>query len=133
MALGARIALALVALVIAGWLAVEAIGAHAETQLRAIAFAGSAPDRATRARADTLLARAERLNPDQRPELYRAVLQSREGDRRGALRTLAAVTRAEPENLEAWALLAEAARGYDAGLAARAAARSRELAPPVGR
>ncbi len=72
-ALGVRIALALVALVIAGWLAVEAIGAHAETQLRAIAFAGSAPDPATRARADTLLARAERLNPDQRPELYRAV------------------------------------------------------------
>jgi Flp pilus assembly protein TadD len=132
-ALAARIALGLVALLLAAWLAVEAIGADAETEVRSIAFAGTAPSAAARARADTLLTRVERLNPDQRPELYRAVLQAREGDRRGALRTLQAATRAEPQNLEAWALLASAARGYDAPLAARATARARELAPPVRR
>ena len=38
---------------------------------------------------------------------------------------------AEPENLEAWALLARAARTEDPALAARARARQRELAPPV--
>ena len=55
----------------------------------------------------------------------------RAGRTREAIAVLRRTVAAEPENLEAWALLARAARTEDPALAARARARQRELAPPV--
>ena len=124
---------AAVALLIAAWLAVQAVGAHAQDELTRIVFAARDPTPAQRARALTLIERAERLNPDRRPEFMRGALLLREGNARGAAAVFARVTREEPESLEAWALLERAARAYDPALAAQARARARALAPPVPR
>jgi len=82
-------------------------------------------------RADDLVRTDRRLNPDRRPDLYEAVVLGRSGRTREAIAVLERTVAAEPENLEAWALLAGAAKTEDPALAARARARQRELAPPV--
>ena len=63
--------------------------------------------------------------------MYRAAIAIRAEDFPAATRDLQAVVAGEPENLEAWSLLARAAEQADPGLAARASARARELAPSV--
>ena len=120
------------ALLAAGWLVVQERAAHAERELNAIAFGpGGTLDEATVARAGDLLRADRRLNPDRRPDLYEAVVLGRAGRTREAIAVLRRAVAAEPENLEAWALLARAAGSEDPALAARARARQRELAPPV--
>ena len=133
MALPVRIALAVVALAAAAWLGIQAVGAHASAQLTDIAFAPGKISGPEQQHAASLLDQAERLNPDTRPELFRGVLRLRANDVAGAERIFEAVTKKEPENLEAWALIARTATGYDPELAARARSRLRVLAPPVSR
>ena len=127
-----RALIVVLALAAGGWLAVQEHAAHAERDLEAIAFdPGGALSPSAVARAEDLLRSDRRLNPDRRPDLYEAVVLGRAGRGREAIAVLRRTVAAEPENLEAWALLARAARTDDPALAARARARQRELAPPV--
>ena len=121
-----RIVLIVAALLAGAWLAVQERAARAEVGLTKIAFENGDP-----AGPERLLAADRRLNPDQRPELFEAVILGRQGDFRGAVAALQRVTRAEPENIEAWGLLASAAKRTDPALAAEAQARARELSPPI--
>jgi predicted Zn-dependent protease len=121
-----RIVLIVAALVAGAWLAVQERAARAEQGLTKIAFEKGEP-----ADAQRLLAADRRLNPDRRPDLFEAVILGRQGDFRGAVAAIERVTRAEPENIEAWGLLASAAQRTDPALAARARARARALSPPI--
>jgi hypothetical protein len=122
----ARILLVALTLTAGGWLAVQARAARAEQGLTKIAF-----ENGNLADAKRLLAADRRLNPDHRADLFEAVILGRQGDFRGAVVAIQRVTRAEPENIEAWGLLASAAKRSDPALAAEAGARARELSPPV--
>jgi hypothetical protein len=123
---------AIACLVVAAWLAVLAVGARSQDEVRRIVFQPPGQlDNAERARALELIDRAERLSFDRRPEQYRAVLALRDGHARDAAALAARLTREEPENPEAWALLARAAASYDPALAVRARLRLRALVPPV--
>jgi cytochrome c-type biogenesis protein CcmH/NrfG len=127
-----RALIVVLALLAGGWLAVQERAAHAESEIDEIAFGpGDTLGSGTVARAEELLRTDRRLNPDRRPDLYEAVVLGRAGRTREAISVLRRTVAAEPENLEAWALLARAARSEDPALAARARARQRELAPPV--
>lgn len=127
----ARAALALAALVIAGVLGVQALGARADVELTRLVLSPTPLSAAQRARAAVLLERAGRLGLDTRTDIERATLRARAGDLRGAGDQYRAVVRREPQNIEAWALLAVAASRYDPALAASARSRVRALAPPV--
>jgi hypothetical protein len=120
-----RIVLIVAALLAGAWLVTQARAARAEDQLTKIAFEDGRGDTASLLAADRL------LNPDRRPDLFEGVILGRAGDDRGAVAAIQRVTTAEPENIEAWGLLASAAKRTDPRLAARAAAAARRLAPPV--
>jgi predicted Zn-dependent protease len=122
-----RIALIVAALLAGAWLAVQTRAARAEEQLTTIAFEQGDPSDAQR-----LLKTDRLLNPDHRPDLFDGVILGKRGDFRGAVAAIQRVTRAEPENIEAWGLLASAAKRTDPALAARARATARKLSPPVG-
>jgi len=124
---------ALGAVAIAAWLGVQAIGARADTEATRIVLAEKTPTAAELRRADGLAARMARLNPDTRPQQLRGLVAYREGDMRRAGAIFEAMAREEPENLQAWALLARVAERYDPSLAATARRRVRALAPPVKR
>ena len=93
--------------------------------------AGLAAARTDTDRAYRLLDRAADRSRSTGPELRLAQLDAftKRPDR--AVRRLQAIVRAEPENLDAWVLLARTARTVDPALAARAQARARALSPPV--
>jgi Flp pilus assembly protein TadD len=121
-----RILLIVAALTAGAWLAVQARGARAEQQLTTIAFENGDLDDAPR------LLKADRLlNPDHRPDLFEGVILGRRGDFKGAIAAIQRVTTAEPENIEAWGLLASAAQRVDPRLADQAKERARRLSPPV--
>jgi Flp pilus assembly protein TadD len=120
-----RIVLIVAALLAGGWLATQVRAARAENELTKIAFENGRGD------TETLLAADRLLNPDRRADLFAGVILGREGDFPGAVKAIRKVTTAEPENIEAWGLLASAAKRTDPQLAARAAATARRLAPPV--
>jgi Flp pilus assembly protein TadD len=121
-----RIVLIAAALLAGAWLTTQVRAARAETALTPIAFEKGDLDRAPQ-----LLKAAELLNPDQRPHLFEGVIQGKRGDFPAAVATFQRVTTAEPENIEAWGLLASAAKRTDPELAARAEAAARKLSPPV--
>jgi Flp pilus assembly protein TadD len=120
-----RIVLIVAALLAGGWLATQVRAARAENHLTKIAFEDGRGDSAA------LLSTDRFLNPDTRPDLFEGVILGRRGDFPGAVRAIRRVTAAEPENIEAWGLLASAAKRSDPELAAEAAATARRLAPPV--
>jgi hypothetical protein len=121
-----RVALLIVAVAVTAWLVVSIGSVRAQDEVLALGVRiGSHPDRR---HVHELADRARLLNPDQRVELSEAVALARAGDRAGALRAVQRATRAEPENIEAWALMQ---RYADGELAAEARRRVRELAPPV--
>ena len=94
--------------------------------------AGHGASRARQRDAAALLQAASALNPDREAQILQARLQIAEGHVRQAQRTLSAVTRAEPMNLEAWIWLAGAALG-DPPLARAALAHIDRLDPLDGR
>ena len=121
-----RIVLIVAALLAGAWLATQVRAARAEDRLTSIAFEnGDAADAPALLDADRL------LNPDRRPDLFEGVILGRQGDFRGAVGAIQRVTAAEPQNIEAWGLLASAAKRTDPRLAAEAAATARRLSPPV--
>jgi predicted Zn-dependent protease len=121
-----RILLIVAALTAGAWLYVQERAARAEQGLTKIAFENGNLDHAQR-----LLEADRRLNPDHRPDLFEGVILGRRGDFRGAVTAIQRVTKAEPENIEAWGLLSSAAARVDPGLADLARARARALSPPV--
>jgi predicted Zn-dependent protease len=128
----AAIAVVAAGLPAAGWLGVQERAAGAEAELDALAFDSRGEvGEAQLGEGRELLRTARRLNPDRRPDLYEAVLLGRAGRKPEAVAVLRRVVAAEPENVEAWGLLATPATGADASLAARARSRLRELSPPV--
>jgi Flp pilus assembly protein TadD len=121
-----RIVLIVAALLAGAWLTTQVRAARAESRLTQIAFEhGDAKD------AKRLLSADRLLNPDHRPDLFEGVIEGRRGDFPGAVQAFQRVTSAEPENIEAWGLLASAAERTDPSLAARAQAAARRLSPPV--
>jgi hypothetical protein len=109
------------------WLAAGIAASRAQDDLGRLVATTAVADRADIARADELRRRAERYVPGRRPSLLEATLRLR-GDRQGAARLLEDVVADEPENAEAWLLLAEATDGREAE---QARERVRALAPDV--
>jgi hypothetical protein len=128
-----RVLLVLCAGAAIAWLAVAVVSARAESELTGLAFSGGGrPSAADLRRADVLIRRDARLNPDTRPQLYRGVLALRSGDPRRAAAIFLAGAREQPEDVEAWGLVrTAAAQAHDAALEREASARLRVLAPPV--
>jgi predicted Zn-dependent protease len=80
-----------------------------------------------------LLERAAAHSRSTGPDLRLAQLDAFTRRPDHAVRRLQPLVRREPENFEAWVLLAQTAAALDPPLAARARARARALSPPVPR
>jgi hypothetical protein len=128
-----RALICVLSLAAAAFLVVEERGARAAADIQRSALASGVPKPGQVAAARARLGDAERWNPDTDPRVDVGVLEVRAKHWRAAGAEFAAVTRREPENAQAWALLSFAAARYDSGLAARARARERALEPPVPR
>lgn len=126
-----RVALAVVALAMAGWLATALPGARDEQEARGAVPTGAAPSRAQIARAIELLEGARRARPDGEILPRLAGLELTAGRRERAVALLRPLVRDEPENVTAWTALALALAETDPDAAAEANARRRALAPPV--
>jgi hypothetical protein len=127
----ARAAVLVVALAALAFAAVEEQAASRADTLSKLALNPRGNPRAELARARRLRDRARQVSPDTAPALDYAVLLGRAGNLRAAGAQAEQVTRAEPENIRAWAVLSLAAKRYDSDLAATARARALALAPPV--
>ena len=117
----ARVALAVVAIVVIAWLAVLA---------RDVGLQERAAERSTRGELDGAAAdlrRARFLNPDRELDLSLAVVQNGRDRREEAIALIADVARAEPDNVLAWELLSLYAR--DPSTVRRARAERRRLDP----
>lgn len=135
----ARIALALVAVLVLGWLGLSYRSAGQQQEAEAILrkplagyLAGDgaqAPDPAELRRATGLVDRARRLNPDTTLDLDMGSLQLLAGFEPQAVQTFRGVVEGEPDNLQGWLALAIAARRSDPALARRANRRADELNP----
>ena len=127
-----RVALLLVSLAAAAWLASAYPGTRAEEQARDIRPApGERRTDAEVARSIELLEDARRARPDGDilPRLAGLELTAGRPDRAVAL--VRPLVRREPENLPAWTILAFALADSDPAGAREAQRRRRELAPPV--
>ena len=122
----ARAGIVVAALLVAVWLASGLRPVRDEA-------AGLAAARTDTGRAYELLERAAQRTRSTGPDVRLAQLDAFTERPDRAVRRLKSVVRREPENHEAWALLAQTARTVEPALAARAMARARALSPPVGR
>jgi predicted Zn-dependent protease len=100
------------------------------TNRAAEVVSGSSISRAHARQARRWLATAATLNPDQTVNILRGELAYAEGRDARALDILTSVTRAEPQNLEAWLALAHRA-GHQPNLFRAALHRIAQLLPPV--
>ena len=126
----ARLVVGAVALVVLVWLGLGLRAALLEGE--GAELAGSTPATTSAARlaeARDAYRRAREFNADSAPEVREAGLANFSGRRRDAMDLLREVTRREPENADAWILLAGIAGELDPALAARATERARELNP----
>ena len=130
----ARVALLVVALAVAAWLAYAFTGARDEARARDLPTRpdGSLAPR-DREQAIELLEGARRGRPDGTVVPQLAAHYLTRGDAERAVALLRPLVRAEPENVTAWTVLALALSGSDPAGARAAEARRRELAPPVPR
>jgi predicted Zn-dependent protease len=126
-----RVAAALVALAVAGWLASAWPGARAEQEARDAVPAAGRPSPAQVERAIGLLEDARRARPDGDVLPWLAGLEVTAGRPERAVALLRPLVRYEPENVTAWTALALALAETDREAAAEANARRRALAPPV--
>jgi len=126
----ARIGIGLVALVVLAWLAVGLRNARLEAD--GADAVGRSPSTASPARladARDAYSRARKLNADSTPEVREAGLANFDGRPREAVRLLRDVVRREPENFDAWFLMASVSARIDPSLAADAEERARALNP----
>jgi predicted Zn-dependent protease len=105
----ARAALVVLALVLAAWFGLGAHQAIDTSRATSILSAGGSVTRGEAVRVSSLLDGAGALNPDRQVDLLRGQLALEQGQPRRAQRLISRVTRAEPQNLEAWLSLAQAA------------------------
>ena len=127
-----RIAGAIAALVFCAWFALGIRQAQSVDAATSILGAGHGPiSRSAANHARQLLDSAAQLNPDQTVELLRSQLALREGDPARARAIALSVTRAEPDNLQAWIAYGTASSNDPAAfhLALR---HLEQLAPNVG-
>ena len=125
-----RVAIGVLAAVALAWLVLGLRAARLESE--AADLVGRSPadapqDRLERAR--DAYRRARSFNADAAPEVREAGLLNFDGRRREALELLRDVVRSEPENPDAWILIAGVAAELDPPLAERARRRARELNP----
>jgi len=125
----ARAALALLALAALAFLAVGLRSAIPLAEGRELTAAGI--DDTTYERALDLFREAQEMEPGTEAELAEGSLLVVGDSREQAIRTIERAAREEPENARAWAVLAAAAGRAEPELAREAAARARELRPPV--
>ncbi|HEV7846572.1 MAG TPA: hypothetical protein VGO83_09970 [Thermoleophilaceae bacterium] len=128
--MAARLALGVLAIVVLAWLGLGLRNARLEAdgaRLIGSSPATAPPQRLAEARDD--YRRANKLNVDSGPDIRVAGLANFTGHPREALAVLRGVVRREPENFDAWLLMASVAAKVDRPLAARAHARAVELNP----
>jgi hypothetical protein len=127
-----RVGLGLVAAAAVAWLAVLLHGVALREDGQKIALRDPRSlSGAEVTRAVSLLRRAEAHTPDTEPILDQAALLVRVGQVRRSRPLLEDIVRREPENVQAWAVLALATQTTDPGRAAVARARVTVLAPLV--
>ena len=125
--MGARVAVAVVATLVVGWLAV--MERDTILQERGVKASGQLKVAGSGARSESALRGARLLNPDTAPDLSRALLYQGQGREREASALLADVVRREPDNLAAWGQLYVLTRGSDPATARRALAAAARLDP----
>jgi len=125
-----RVIVAVIALVLIGWLVV--MERDARLYDRGVAAGGALDDAETAARAEEDLRAARLLSPDRTPDVGRALILWTTGRSAEARALLDDVVRAEPDNLSAWAALGWANAGRDAALERRVRAQIRRLDPLGG-
>lgn len=126
-----RAAIVVVAVFAIAWLAAGIAASRSQDELRELVSGTERPTATQIARAGELRRAAERATPGQRAALMEATLRLKGGDDAGARRVLERAVREEPENAEAWLLLARATEDVDPARSERAMARVRALAPDV--
>jgi predicted Zn-dependent protease len=125
----ARLAVGLVAVAALAWLGV--MERDARLQREAVAASGRLDVPGNAQRAESAFRRARALSPDTEPDVGRALLYLALERRDDATALLEDVLDREPENLTAWAVLFNVARGHDPATEERARAARRRL-DPVG-
>jgi Tfp pilus assembly protein PilF len=126
-----RAAVALVAVLVLGWLAV--MERDTRLQERAIEASGRLAVSGNPARAEAAFREARFLNPDTTPDVGRAVLYLARERRPAAAALLRDVLRREPDNLTAWSVLYGVTRQSDPATARRALAARMRLDPLAAR
>jgi predicted Zn-dependent protease len=126
-----RAAVALVAVLVLGWLAV--MERDTRLQERAIKASGRLSVAGNEARADAAFRAARFLNPDTTPDVGRAVMYLARERRPAAAALLRDVLRREPDNLTAWSVLYGVTRQSDPATARRALAARKRLDPLAAR
>jgi predicted Zn-dependent protease len=126
-----RAVIVLIAVAAIAWLAAGIVASRAQDELRDLVNDTERPTPAQLRRAHELRREAERATPGQRPALIEATLLLKGDDTTAARRVLEQAVRKEPDNAEAWLLLARATEDDDPARAERAMARVRALAPDV--
>ena len=122
-----RVAVAAVALLVIGWLAVQQRDVVLEE--RGVELSGQLSEPGNAARADRAFREAQLLNPDTTPDVGRAFVLLA-GERRGEAKALLEeVLRREPDNLTAWGVLYNVSRESDPATARRALAARARLDP----
>lgn len=125
----ARVAVAVVAVVVLAWLGVMERSVRLQAHAAALTHHGGTPAQLAHAESD--LRRARLLNPDSTVDVAISTVQMRAGAQREGFALLEDIARREPENLLAWRLLGLYARGSEPAVARRALAARRRL-DPVG-
>jgi predicted Zn-dependent protease len=126
-----RAAIVVLAVAAIAWLGAGIAASRAQDDLGRLVATTAQATRADFERAAELREKAERWAPGRRPSLLEATLRMKGDDRAGAARLLEDIVADEPENAEAWLLLAQASEEGDPERAERAMERVRALAPDV--
>jgi predicted Zn-dependent protease len=107
----ARAAAVSLAVVVCAWFALGIRQADDTNTAASIVGGASTLSAQQGAHADSVLRAAGTLNPDSQVDLLRGAVALREHQQQRAARILESVVAREPMNVEAWALLAQAAFG----------------------
>jgi hypothetical protein len=126
-----RWALLATAVVVCAWFALGAVQTHDQDRATTLLDRFSTPTPALTAQILSLLSTAGTLNPDRNVELLRSQALTRAGRNAAGIAAALRVTRAEPQNVDAWVVLGFAAQRTDPALARLARAEELKLAPPV--
>jgi predicted nicotinamide N-methyase len=119
------------AVVVCAWFALGAVQTHDEDRATTLVDRFSTPSPALTARILSMLSTAGTLNPDRNIELLRSEALTRAGRKAAGIAAARSVTRAEPQNVDAWVVLDFAAGSIDPALSSLARAQEQKLAPPV--